>query len=160
VDPRLNNNFGLRLRALIHGKGLDLEQAWAALGISRATLFNWLKRQNPPPQEKHQDLLASFFGNEPREYVLFGVYPSKTNAYADRVLSAEARHLFETTMKAAEQDPARLGWIVEQLRLHLRPPHHWNASYWAQANRDLDELMRVAEGDQPIPQKSPEASAG
>lgn len=80
------NKFGLRLKALIEQKGLSVEQFWPAFGISRATMYNWLKREEPPPSKQHQDNLVKFFGMS-RSYVLFGrpekLDLSKTTAGSD-----------------------------------------------------------------------------
>jgi transcriptional regulator with XRE-family HTH domain len=65
------NNFGPRLLSMIEAKHLSLEEFWSAFGISRATAFNWIKRQKPPPSKAHRERLVEFFG-QPREYVLFG----------------------------------------------------------------------------------------
>jgi len=68
---------------MIDRRGLTLEEFWPKLGISRATLFNWLRRDKPPPSKEHQDKLVEFFAMD-RDYILFGrpsgLDPSKTKA--------------------------------------------------------------------------------
>ena len=78
LDSR-RNNFGPRLRALIEQSDVSFEDFWRTLGISRATLFNWLKRDDPPPSTIHREKLVSFF-DQPADYILFGaVQKSKTD---------------------------------------------------------------------------------
>jgi len=38
---------------------------------------------------------------------------------------AEARRLFEEVVSASRNIPALTGWILEQVRQHLRVPSHW-----------------------------------
>ena len=40
-------------------------------------------------------------------------------------LEADARKHLEGVIAAAKGEPARLGWIVEQLQAHLAVPAHW-----------------------------------
>lgn len=117
------------------------------MGISRATYFNWLLRDKAPPSKAHRAKLVEFFGASP-SYVLDGI-AEKLDSNLDRSLVGEARsdhdgladlateverHHAEL-LAAANNDPARLGWIREQQQAHLAIPAHW---------RDPDEVNRRA----------------
>jgi len=43
-----------------------------ACDISRSTLFNWFKRENPPPGLRHHEALAKLFPDESLDYILYG----------------------------------------------------------------------------------------
>jgi transcriptional regulator with XRE-family HTH domain len=73
ILDRKEGKFGLRLRALIDRHGLSHGDFQQLMGISRATLFNWFKRDRMPPSRGHQAKLAQIFPDETREYILDGV---------------------------------------------------------------------------------------
>lgn len=131
-------NFGQRLRALIARRSLSPEQFWTEFGISRATYFNWIKREKPPPSRRHQEELQRFFGISPG-YLLHGepeaLDQSKIGALiqdevqapygATETLAEEARRHLDELLVSAGSDPRKLGWIIEQLRQHLAIPAGW-----------------------------------
>jgi transcriptional regulator with XRE-family HTH domain len=41
------------------------------------------------------------------------------------MLANEARRILDTTLHAAGDDTAKLGWVREQMRSHLSMPAHW-----------------------------------
>lgn len=128
---------------MLEARGIGLQDAWEQLEISRATLFNWLKREDPPPSKTHRERLIKVL-QEDRDYVLWGrvtgIQESKTPLFPQRdpsraaTLAAELRTELETRIAAAGDHPQRLGWLLEQLRLHLSVPVHWRR------NEDTDEL--------------------
>lgn len=127
---------------MIARRGLTLEEFWPAIGISRATLFNWLKRDQPPPSIEHQNKLVAYFGMN-RDYVLFGrssnLDPSiegpsewleeEAAPYNDaKQLRAELQRYFQDVLATAGDHPTRLAWLLEQMRSTIRPPVHWYES--------------------------------
>lgn len=55
-----------------------------------------------------------------------GTFHGRTSAAA--ALESVIREYCYELVRCAAGDPTRLSWILEQLRTHLRPPAHWNAS--------------------------------
>ena len=113
-------NFGSRLRAQIATQGLSNDEVVAALGISRATLFNWFNRELPPPSKKHRLQLDTLFGAV--SVVAEESAPYLTGADA---MKASIRDHFERLLAAAGDDPGRLGWLREELIRSLPVPAHW-----------------------------------
>jgi transcriptional regulator with XRE-family HTH domain len=138
-------HFGLRLRALLEKRDNPYEDFIQAMGISRATMFNWFKREKQPPSLAHRQRLVQFFANQPPEYVLTGRVKNESNIgqVAEEQaqyglfesLDEELRFRFNELILAAKNDPSRLGWIREQMSAHLQAPAHW---------RNNDELNRRA----------------
>lgn len=54
----------------------------------------------------------------------------------------EARRLFEEAVVSAAGDPARLGWIVIQLRRHLLPTPDWDSPMGTAARKAAHEAAR------------------
>ena len=121
---------------MLQRRGLHRDAAYPLLGISRATLYNWLKRHDPPPSKKHRQKLVEFFG-EPEDFVLRGmvtsVQGSKTfplqrreeipieeppasyhSAVPDEMI-ARARAKLEALLSVAEGNPERLSWLLIEL---------------------------------------------
>lgn len=94
MDSHLKN-FGPRLRALVEERG-TAAAAYQEIGVSRATLFNWFNRDDPPPGKKKLDLLASWLG-EDAPWILDGVH--------NRVQSAAAEPLSKINVRTGEKSP-------------------------------------------------------
>lgn len=59
----------------------------------------------------------------------------------------QARALFEQLLAAANGSPQRLGWIIEQIHQHLRPPAHWKIA----EPEASDSYAKPAKSDKKIP---------
>jgi len=75
---------------MIEAKHLTLEEFWKEFGISRATAFNWVKRDKPPPSNLHRERLVKFF-DQPRSFVLFGVVDESKTGIRSAGASVEER---------------------------------------------------------------------
>lgn len=71
-----HNKFGHRLRATIQRKGFTKESFAEAMGVSRATLYNWFARDEPPPSRQARARMVQLLA-EPEAYLMRGVEPSK-----------------------------------------------------------------------------------
>lgn len=58
---------------------------------------------------------------------------------------SEIRAHMGLLLGAAGNDRDRLGWIAEQLRIHLRVPPHWRRSTASEGKTTTDELLAEAE---------------
>jgi hypothetical protein len=158
---------------MIDRRGLSLEEFWPMLGISRATLFNWLKRDAPPPSKEHQEKLVSFFGMS-RDYVLFGrpskldpsnispigVVKEERGQYGEAaVLLRELRQRLEQLIELAGDNTARLGYLVESVRA-LKVPEHWTVDIHDQVLRELLEEERRTGGRQPAQSETGKTQEG
>lgn len=149
------NNFGARLRGMIERKGITIGRFSADLGIGESQAFNWLKSATPPPA-KHWSRLCDYFGVT-QPYLIAGVtvgdsvgaLPEKAEeepgSYNGPALEQAARRHFEDVIAAAKSEPARLGWIVEQLQAHVAIPPHWRGGV------RLGRITPQSETAQPLP---------
>lgn len=114
-----------------------------AYNISESNLHNWLKREAPPLQ-KHWQPLADFFGCSV-EYIAYGdgdeniggaasvhegiTLPGSSHSSDGAAeLRLEIHERINHLIEAANGDVGKLGWVREQLALHLRRPDHWATS--------------------------------
>jgi hypothetical protein len=119
-------------------------------------LFNWLNRESPPPSKKHKQKLVDFLEEDP-DYLFFGIVQSvqynKTDevhegVYDDPLNPEVLTKKFQRLLTLADGDRSRLGWINEQLAMHLTPPIHWQTHEERAASLDRSraraaELMRI-----------------
>lgn len=135
------NNFGVRLRELIAGKGENIVDFARNYGLSEAQLHNWLKRE-APPLPKHWDKLAQYFRRS-RDYIAFGakekiepmppppasllhsVVVEEAQGAEAEIVADEIRTDLERAIAAAGGDVARLHWLREQVLQHVTPPARW-----------------------------------
>jgi len=137
-------HFGLRLRAMLERRGNPFDEFVATIGISRATLFNWYKREKKPPSRAHQTSLVAYFGNQPPDFVLDGKLDQQSKPRLPtapitvqeempplpRVVSVdipagrsatydvadEIRQDLEEAIASTGGEMGRLGWLREEFR--------------------------------------------
>lgn len=132
-------NFGPRLRAYVERRG-TIESAYAAIGVSRATLFNWFNRDTPPPGDEKVARLKKYLGKD-ADWILDGVQEnsqpleegqSRYEPHPMRITPGheptprepteqELLDFFLRTLSAAKQVPGGRGYIYLQLKKHLNP---------------------------------------
>ncbi len=123
-----------RLKKLRKESGLSQEKFAAKLFLSRG-MYNGLEtgREKPSPWVVQQinfleqagvDLLNRLPPFEGQVTVEEQEQATIANSPAGR-LKKEIRDLLEATIEAAADDPARLGWIREQVREYLSTPKSW-----------------------------------
>lgn len=176
-------------------RGYTLAQVADAVGKSTSTVGAWAQGKNFPEVEVQMEL-ASFL-KESVAWLIHGEVtpspeiPSKVeeapqdpygqkpvkitvasnSITGDRDLASEARYLLERALLAAKNDPALLGWIVGQLRIHLAsvihnevpPKEHPLASEArrrAQESTFKTQDAAIAATEQAMPQGRGKASAG
>lgn len=123
-------------------RGLTLRQVAEGVGKSTSTAGAWTQAKNWPEVDV-QPKLAALLG-VPVQWLIHGIPPEmetteEAEIYTPGVSEApavyptpttpeaiEARRLFEETFRLATASGARMGWLLEQLRFHLRPPAHWH----------------------------------
>jgi transcriptional regulator with XRE-family HTH domain len=152
--------FAARLKATIGRRKTTLEKVAKHLGISTSTVGAWTQGKNFP-EVQLQPTLAAFLG-EPVEWLIHGIgktdYPEVTERVESGVqeepfayggprspnVEAAIRSYCEELIAQASGDPTRLGWVIEQLRTHLRPPPHWAAATTASSSpKKLTQLERI-----------------
>lgn len=132
-------NFGPRLRWAVEKRG-TIEQAYQDLGVSRATIYNWLSRDEPPPGRENLDSLRRYLGEE-ASWVL-GDAPEPGGVAEDSApyfvgshrirapdlperrrepSEQECLDYFLRALAAARRIPHGRSYILTQLRLHLNP---------------------------------------
>lgn len=130
MDSSLNN-FGPRFRRLVEERG-TIESAYEAIGVSRATLFNWFNRDTPPPGNAMIEKIRRYLGpraddilddNLDADSVREEQMPYGTAAMLRREIQAHHEEL----ITHAGDDVARLGWILIQTKTHLATPADWKA---------------------------------
>ena len=67
---------------------------------------------------------------------------------SDTPLETEIRSIMAELIAAANGDPTRLGWILEQMREHLTAPKHWK-------RHPRDEVVRVTLPSQKVQYPNP-----
>ena len=121
---------------------MTLREVADALGKSISTVGAWTQAKNFPEVEV-QPRLAEYL-KEPLTWLIHGLTENveitqSTESKVEETASdygkysvkkedageLEARRLFEETLRLARNDPERLGWVLVQLRRHLRPPEYW-----------------------------------
>jgi transcriptional regulator with XRE-family HTH domain len=153
--------FSARLGQLAGRARLKQVDIAKLLAVKPQRVGSWFQGKNFPGGEI-EHALAALLGTT-RDWLVDGVEKpekpepaeggfSRTSASGLPLspLETRARLLLEEALTSAAGDSTRLGWIVEQLRLHLRPPGHWITSAKSSAASDiqtrlyLDQLKREA----------------
>lgn len=128
--------FSLRLRGLAENRNLSQAQIAEALSVSPSRVGHWFQGKNFP--KDHAPLLAKLL-RVSVDFLLYGIEQeteklSPVSAVQDEIASnysAITRDRligrFNALLDAAGDDPARLGWISEQMALHLQTPVHWQS---------------------------------
>jgi transcriptional regulator with XRE-family HTH domain len=151
----LSENFGFRLRGLIDSKGKSVEAFADEFGIARSTAHNWLNLETPPLR-KHWPALSKYFGVS-ESYLVHGRPESSAEPVVAEdqapygtpaTLEAEVRRHLDAVITAARNNPARLGWIAEQLKAFVAIPAHW------QSGVRLGRITPQSETAQPLPNPS------
>ena len=159
-----STNFGARLKALIENRGVTQVQFAKDCGLSEATLYNWLKKK-APPHEKYWFKLATYLGVS-ESYLAYGT-PLKTESIiteaqapcgTETMMEKQVQEHINSLLGQARGDPARLGWLLEQLRAHVRAPEHWDENIHDEL---LQRALRVeAEAKRRKTQPSPGKAQG
>ena len=74
--------------------------------------------------------------------------PDQASYGSSKSLAAEARRHLEELLVAAQHDPRRIGWIIEQMREHLALPRNWKQPV-------LNDPVRVILPSQTAPLANP-----
>lgn len=123
---------------MIERSGLTTGAAISALGISRATLFNWFNREDAPPAKKHRAKLVEVFNQSP-DYVLHGrtLYPESNKDRSELTI-------------AEERDASTLYGKSHILPMRITPGHEPPAIEATEqlCHEHLDEYLRRG---RPIP---------
>lgn len=135
------NNFGIRLRRLVEGRG-TIESAYEKLGVSRATLFNWFERDEPPPGPLMLEKLRRYLGNAASELLdNLDVTGEHQAAYGQEVIrqhkiqsnqrpvasaspdptDQQIVDYFLASLEVARRVPGGRGYVWSHLKMHLSP---------------------------------------
>jgi transcriptional regulator with XRE-family HTH domain len=173
ANRKFFDNFAERISFLRSKRGLTLNEL---AGGSASTAKSW--EQGSLPRTDQWETIAARLGlsvslvflgkpTSREDYEFVAKYsdeigpPPATAASAavagaaipPAPLEAEARWILDEAIRAAASRPERLGWVLEQLRAHLRPPAHWAISpeEEAAARRRYEAFKAKASGDQVAP---------
>ena len=117
---------GAELKAWREASGLTQEELGRKLGVTREWIGK-LETTARPISASIQLKMAALKREQefsgPREHVQEEASGYGTRAAKD--LTRDIRKIVDEAIATARDDLARLGWIREQLRAHLRPPSHW-----------------------------------
>ena len=129
--------FSHRLGVLAGRARLKQVDIARTLGVSSQRVGQWFQGRNFPGGDV-EHALAEMLGVN-RSWLLEGIETTELGGPAHEQsahygtvpiiqLRKEIRDSIERLLEIAGDDLARLGWIVEQLRSHLRVPDRWEAS--------------------------------
>ncbi len=169
--------FRWRLKQATERRGLSQADVARQMNSTAPRVGNWYQGRNKPkPAER--PILAALLGVD-QDWLINGIgEPTVKDSYLqnESVLTAtdeaqanyggnsatlekEVRLNFSRLLAAAKGDVARLGWILEQIRLHLNQPVHWNVNprydkLDPAARKLVRERERLMPKDKPSTQRS------
>lgn len=119
-------NFSQRLRILRNSRNIGQADLGKLVGKSPATVSDWEKGKSQPGLAEICTL-ADHLGVSPAR-LAFGDTPSASSELSGQVaanLAQEIRAEVEKLIAATEGRSSRIGWILEQMKIHLPLPEHW-----------------------------------
>ncbi len=110
----------------------------ARLGLSVSLVF-----LGSPKSKEDYDFLAKYADELPPHKSEPEIGETKQAPYGTAdTLRAEARRYFDDLLSAANDDPVRLGWLLQQMREHLRRPSDWKVETLEERKRRLGLVSR------------------